>query len=123
MAAGTEALPDTLAQPGRGFEALCREGQQAWPTETREAMLVGVSQGLAAAIVAAAGEWQHEGLRLVLTGGDAPVLKPLIGPSLARQGIPVEHDPQLCLAGMAALRPFPIGDSGVVPRQDVLRGP
>lgn len=107
MAAGTVALPNTLAAPGRGFGALSSGGQQPWPLETQEAMLVGVSQGLAAAIVAATLECGQDGLRLVLTGGDAPVLKPLIGPSLARLGVPLEHDPALCLTALAALRPAP----------------
>jgi type III pantothenate kinase len=111
MAAGTAALPDTLVAPGRGFGALRRGGQQPWPLETQEAMLVGVSQGLAAAILAATLECEQDGLRLVLTGGDAPILKPLIGPSLARWGIPLEHEPNLCLAALAALRPPP--DPGV----------
>jgi len=43
---------------------------------------------------------------MVLTGGDAPILKPLIGPSLARWGIPLEYEPDLCLAALAALRPL-----------------
>ncbi|MFO0136540.1 MAG: type III pantothenate kinase [Cyanobacteriota bacterium] len=107
MAAGTAGLPDTLVAPGRGFGALSRGGQQPWPLETQEAMLVGVSKGLAAAIVAATLECEQDGLRLVLTGGDAPILKPLIGPSLARSGIPLEHEPDLCLAALAALRPLP----------------
>ena len=105
MATGTAALPDTLGAPGRGFGALSRGGQRPWPLETQEAMLVGVSQGLAAAIVAATLECEQDGLRLVLTGGDAPILKPLIGPSLARRGIPLVHEPDLCLAALAALRP------------------
>lgn len=111
MAAGTAGLPDTLVTPGRGFGDLSRGGQQPWPLETREAMLVGVSRGLAAAIVAATLECEHDGLRLVLTGGDAPVLVPLIGPSLARWGIPLALEPDLCLAALAALRPPP--DPGV----------
>ncbi|MCX5952665.1 MAG: type III pantothenate kinase [Cyanobacteria bacterium] len=112
MAAGTAALPDTLVVPGRGFGALSRGGQQPWPMETQEAMLVGVSQGLAAAIVAATLECGQGGLRLVLTGGDAPILKPLIAPSLARWGIPLEHEPNLCLAALAALRPPPDQGAG-----------
>ena len=105
MAAGTVALPDTLTAPGSGFAALGRGGQQPWPLETQEAMLVGVSQGLAAAIVAATLECGQDGLRLVLTGGDAPILQPLIAPALARWGIPFDHEPGLCLAALAALRP------------------
>jgi len=111
MATGTAGLPHTFAEPGRGFGALGRGGQLPWPQETQEAMLVGVSNGLAAAIVAATLECEQDGLRLVLTGGDAPILKPLIGPSLARWGIPLEHEPDLCLAALAALRPPP--DPGV----------
>ena len=107
MAVGTAGLPDTLAVPGRGFGALSRGGQPPWPLETQEAMLVGVSKGLAAAIVAATLECEQDGLRLVLTGGDAPIIKPLIGPFLARWGIPLEHEPDLCLAALAALRPLP----------------
>jgi type III pantothenate kinase len=107
MAVGTAGLPDTLAVPGRGFGALSRGGQPPWPLETQEAMLVGVSKGLAAAIVAATMECEQDGLRLVLTGGDAPIIKPLIGPFLARWGIPLEHEPDLCLAALAALRPLP----------------
>ena len=123
MAAGTTALPDTLVTPGLGFEALSCGGQQAWPTETREAMLVGVSQGLAAAIVAASAEGGQEGLRVVLTGGGGPVLKPLIGPSLARLDIPLEHEPHLCMAALAALRPAPAQERGEAPLQDALRLP
>ena len=105
MAAGTAALPDTLGAPGRGFGALSRGGQPPWPLDTQDAMLVGVSQGLAAAIVAATLECGQNGLRLVLTGGDGPILAPLIGPSLARWGIPLEHQPDLCLQALASLRP------------------
>ena len=72
-----------------------------WATQTSEAMASGVARGLAAAIALAFHErsqpqwpWQ-----LWLTGGDAPVLKPL----LQAQGLQPLYDEGLALAALVAL--------------------
>ena len=72
-----------------------------WATQTSEAMASGVVRGLAAAIALAFHDrpqppwpWQ-----LWLTGGDAPVLMPL----LQAQGLQPHHDEGLALAALVAL--------------------
>ena len=72
-----------------------------WATQTSEAMASGVARGLAAAIALAFHDrpqppwpWQ-----LWLTGGDAPVLKPL----LQAQGLQPLYDEGLALAALVAL--------------------
>ena len=72
-----------------------------WATQTSEAMASGVVRGLAAAIALAFHDrpqppwpWQ-----LWLTGGDAPVLMPL----LQAQGLQPHHDEDLALAALVAL--------------------
>ena len=72
-----------------------------WATQTSEAMASGVVRGLAAAIALAFHDrpqppwpWQ-----LWLTGGDAPVLMPL----LQAQGLQPHHDGGLALAALVAL--------------------
>ena len=72
-----------------------------WATQTSEAMTSGVARGLAAAIALAfhdrpQPQWPWQ---LWLTGGDAPVLKPL----LQTQGLQPLHDEGLALAALVAL--------------------
>ena len=72
-----------------------------WATQTSEAMASGVARGLAAAIALAfhdrpQAEWPWQ---LWLTGGDAPVLMPL----LQAQGLQPHHDEGLALAALVAL--------------------
>lgn len=110
MAAGTTALPDRSA----GLTGLGgAEGgpRDPWPSATAAALEEGVVRGLAAAITAAA----HEALaaegecRLVLTGGDAPLLFPLVEPALGTT-MAVSWRPALCLEALARLRP-PVADA------------
>jgi type III pantothenate kinase len=90
MAAGTEALP-----PPHGNRAVLArpdQGPEAWPRETAAAMAVGVSRGLAAAVVAAALDLalREPEVGLVLTGGDGERLLPLIAGGLAgRRPVPI----------------------------------
>jgi type III pantothenate kinase len=92
LAAGTSALP-SLSGPTQLPAA-------AWPQATAEAMAAGVLRGLAAAVdqawQEACGDDPH--CRLWLTGGDAPVLAPLLG---------VTPEPLLALQALASLRPAP----------------
>ena len=72
-----------------------------WATQTSEAMASGVARGLAAAIALAfhdrpQPQWPWQ---LWLTGGDAPVLKPL----LQAQGLQPLYDEGLALAALVAL--------------------
>ena len=72
-----------------------------WATQTSEAMASGVARGLAAAIALAfhdrpQPQWPWQ---LWITGGDAPVLKPL----LQAQGLQPLHDEGLALAALVAL--------------------
>ena len=64
--------------------------------------------GLAAAITAAHLDAEREGgsCRLLLTGGDAGALLPLVG-SAAGEGPVGEHHPDLVMEALAALRPLP----------------
>ena len=72
-----------------------------WATHTTEAMASGVARGLAAAIAQAfhdrpQPQWPWQ---LWLTGGDAPVLLPL----LQAQGLQPVHDEGLALSALVAL--------------------
>jgi type III pantothenate kinase len=72
-----------------------------WAAQTSEAMASGVARGLAAAIALAfhdrpQPQWPWQ---LWLTGGDAPVLMPL----LQAQGLQPHHDEGLALAALVAL--------------------
>jgi len=105
MAAGTTALPDLLsAQPALGAEAAGLH--DPFPTATGAAMVAGVVRGLVAAIAAAAGEVERaEGAcRLVLTGGDGPLLLPLLQSAISAP-LRLSWRPALCLEGLARLRP------------------
>jgi len=123
MAAATEQLPQLHRD--------AVEIGSRWPRATDEAMLQGVRLALAAAITMAARERQalDPGCVLLLTGGDAAELLPLVagafdesGPAedrLQRQNLQksqqqdpqqnlqqnVQHCPQLCLEALAMLRP------------------
>ena len=120
MAAGTVALPELRPEPMAAATAGAAEPAGAaalWPAATAAAMAVGVEQGLAAAVAAAARQ-AGPGVRLVLTGGDAerlgPLLAPLLAPWLAAGPQPAGGPepppllwPHLCLEALVALRPAP----------------
>ena len=121
MAEGTQGLPH-LALPLEGATGEDQpveggEGDPAWPRATAAAMRTGVQRALAAAIAAAAMEArQHDPTcALVLTGGDAAALAPLLPPLLdpvwaplrSSGSAPVLLRPQLALEALAALRPGP----------------
>lgn len=98
---GTEALP-ALNAAGLADGA----AGDGWPAVTEAAMAVGVVQGLAAALAAAAVELdQPDGgsCQLWLTGGDAS----LLAPCLQNRGQPWRLAPLLVLEALAALRPGP----------------
>ncbi|WP_190390673.1 type III pantothenate kinase [Cyanobium sp. FACHB-13342] len=82
---------------------------QPWPQATAEAMACGVLRGLAAAVAQAGREALAEAPRctLWLTGGDGPMLAPLVRELLADSSLVVECDPALALEALAALRPVP----------------
>jgi type III pantothenate kinase len=106
MAAGTQALPALdagCAGPGPAPQSPLRE---PWPHATEAAMLEGVARGLVAAIAAAACEAQQAeaGCRLVLTGGDAALLLPLLEKA-GNGSMALSWRPGLCLEALAALRP------------------
>ncbi len=105
MAAGTRALPALEAGFGGPGSAESPLGEP-WPRATEAAMLEGVARGLVAAIAAAAREAQQAEAecRLVLTGGDAPLLQPLLEPAL-NGSMALSWRPGLCLEALAALRP------------------
>jgi type III pantothenate kinase len=97
----TDALPalePPPVLPGRG-----------WPHATAEAMAAGVLRGLAAAVVQAGREVLAEEPRCTLwiTGGDGPLLAPLVRELLAGSSLNVVLDPALALEALAALRPVP----------------
>ena len=97
----TAALP--LLDAAQLLEATAGD---RWPAPTAEAMAVGVVRGLAAALAAAAAELGGQGvepLELWLTGGDGPLLAPL----LTAQGQPWRLTPHLVLEALAELRPGP----------------
>jgi type III pantothenate kinase len=96
MAAGTAALPEL---PAAGSLAGLL-GSDAWPAGTQAAMVSGVAHALAAALVQALRELaeQDRGIRLVLSGGDAPLLLPLCRAMLgAEQAGAIELLPDLAL--------------------------
>ncbi|MFO0016668.1 MAG: type III pantothenate kinase [Synechococcaceae cyanobacterium] len=116
-----------LGLAGRGSAGLPAQEsrlREPWPSATEAAMREGVARGLVAAIAASAAEVQQdEGeCRLVLTGGDAGLLLPLLQLALGGTGAhrgtvghsgPEEHSgavslswqPELCLEALAELRP------------------
>lgn len=106
MAAGTVALPTVpdAGSPSSGVEVA---DSGAWPSATIAAMQVGVRRGLAAAIVQATREAFREeaNLQMVISGGDASVLCPLLSGDLAAASIAWSHRPGLCLEALARLRP------------------
>lgn len=112
MAAGTAALPEAPA-PGDLSDLLESGG---WPAATSAAMAVGVVQGLAAALTEAFRQAAADlpGCRLVLTGGDAPLLLPLVRERLTGEADAVRLEPDLALRALVALRPAP----GVRPGRD-----
>jgi type III pantothenate kinase len=100
MRAMTEAT--TLLPPVALRER--ESGPDPWPKETSEAMRSGCLFGVAAAIAAAWGELaRREPGGLWLTGGDGPLVQPL----LAAQGIRFSLAPDLCLQALAALSADP----------------
>jgi type III pantothenate kinase len=102
MAAGTVALPPLEA-----------EGElpagEPWPFATAAAMRSGVVLGLAAAVAEAleAALRRQPDCRLVLTGGDGPLLWEPLQRRLASSGLSgrLEHRPALALEGLASLVP------------------
>lgn len=107
MGAGTEQLPMLAPDHWSGLQA--SDGR--WPQGTREAMAIGVLEGLAAALDRAACQVRtvEPGCELWLTGGDAELLLPLLVRAPGGGG-PWQHQPSLCLDGLAALaalRPGP----------------
>jgi type III pantothenate kinase len=106
MATGTAGLP-RLPDPGSPWPG--EEGLDAnpWPSATITAMQVGVRLGVVAAIVQATREATREeaNLHMVITGGDASLLCPLLRGELASASLPWSHRPALCLEALARLRP------------------
>jgi len=78
-------------------------GDPSWPADTAAAMRVGVATALAAAVVEAARSSTSR--RLVLTGGDGPLLWRQVACELEQLGFTVSHNPLLCLDSLARLRP------------------
>lgn len=109
MAEGTAGLPaDASPAP---LDKLPAEG--SWPDATSAAMAVGVAQGLAAAVAVALRQAREElpSCRLVLTGGDASLLLPLVRDLLAGEADFADLEPDLALRALVALRPAPpMGD-------------
>jgi len=105
MAKGTAALP---AAPWP-LEIPPGLDEGPWPFATGAAMTVGVIQGLAAAVALALRQSRAElpGCRLVLTGGDAPELLPLVREQLEGDDQAVGWEPDLALRALVALRPLP----------------
>lgn len=97
----TVALP--ALSPGALVEGLAGGD---WPAATEQAIAVGVVRGLVAALLMAACELEQLGQRppmLWLTGGDGPLLAPLL-----QQGSkPWRLAPDLVLDALVALRPGP----------------
>jgi len=81
---------------------------ELWPHSTPDAMAAGVLRGLAAALAAAGCEAQTScpGCSFWLTGGDGPLLKPLLQQLLV-SAMPLQLAPDLALEALAALRPGP----------------
>jgi type III pantothenate kinase len=80
---------------------------RAWPSVTAEAMVAGVLRGLAAAVAQAGRELMLADPRcsLWITGGDGPLLAPLVQELLAGSSLPVHLAPALALEALALLRP------------------
>jgi len=114
MASGTAGLPDPPS-PAELAELLA---DQDWPDGTCAAMAVGVTQALAAALVQALRQTQAELplCRLVLTGGDAPLLLRLLREQLGPGPDALVWEPDLALRGLVALRPVPGRDAQSSPR-------
>lgn len=114
MAMGTQALP---AAPSAG-EWSDLLGEQLWPDGTSAAMAVGVAHGLAAAVAVAFRQARAElpGCRLVLTGGDASDLLPLVRDQLAGGEESAALEPDLALRALVALRP--VSPGGIRPGRD-----
>jgi type III pantothenate kinase len=110
MVTATVSLPGSpTASPGPSTAAGDDlPAWQRWPSRTRAAMEVGVRAGLAAAVATAAREAAalEAGCRLVLTGGDGPLLWTMIRRDLEGSGISCDHRPDLCLEAMVGLRPL-----------------
>ncbi|MEB3317522.1 MAG: type III pantothenate kinase [Cyanobacteriota bacterium] len=98
-----QAAPHSRATPGEGGGEEERESDPAWPLATEAAMRVGVETALAGAVVAAARA--SDSRRLVITGGDGPLLRRRVAAPLAGLGFTVCHSPLLCLESLARLRP------------------
>ena len=81
---------------------------ELWPHSTPDAMAAGVLRGLAAALAAAGRDAQTScpGCSFWLTGGDGPLLKPLLQQLLV-SAMPLQLAPDLALEALAALRPGP----------------
>ena len=81
---------------------------ELWPHSTPEAMAAGVLRGLAAALDAAGRDALSScpGCSFWLTGGDGPLLKPLLQQLLV-SAMPLQLAPDLALEALAALRPGP----------------
>ncbi len=82
---------------------------QPWPEVTAAALASGVLRGLAAAVAQAGREVLAETPRCTLwiTGGDGPLLTPLVRELVADSSLVVEGDSALALEALAALRPVP----------------
>ncbi|MDM7954312.1 MAG: type III pantothenate kinase [Cyanobium sp. CZS 25K] len=104
MGSGTQGLPSLAGGLAAGA------GGEAWPLATDAAMLTGVAEGLAAAVLEAGRQALalEAGCRIVLTGGDGPTLLPLLRrwPELAQEDA-LLYRPDLCLEALVALRPCP----------------
>lgn len=100
LAAATAELP--------GLDLPLELPLDLWPHSTPEAMAAGVLRGLAAALAAAGSEAQTScpGCTFWLTGGDGPLLKPLLRQLLV-SSMPLQLAPDLALEALAALRPGP----------------
>lgn len=100
LAAATAELP--------GLDLPLELPLDLWPHSTPEAIAAGVLRGLAAALAAAGREAQTScpGCTFWLTGGDGPLLKPLLRQLLVRS-MPLQLAPDLALEALAALRPGP----------------
>ena len=122
MAAGTRELPALEAGFG-GHGSAQKPLGEPWPHATEAAMLEGVARGLVAAIAAAASEAEQAEAecRLVLTGGDAPLLLPLLEPAL-NGSMALSWRPELCLEALAALRP-PVAADGAAPGEALAPAP
>jgi len=98
-----QAAPRQASAPGGWNVGEEGEGDPAWPRATAAAMRVGVETALAAAVVEAARASGSR--RLVLTGGDGPLLRQRVTAPLVGLGFAIGHRPLLCLESLAHLRP------------------